>query len=754
MHTVESKKEIVVAEAPRRRNDASALASIAPPVVFDATTESASTAAFQDFLRILAKHKWKIAAMVVVAAVSAVAVQFLVPKVYEATAVIKIDRRPPQVDVESQNYSVTDDMDQVITTEMELAVTDPVLRPVAVRYNLWHLEGQDKKLVPSELAVLHEAPVTLKKLTIKRPPNSYLLDVNYRASSPAVAAEIANAIAESMVEHSTDTTRRAASQSSSVVARDLADLRANMEQSDAKLAKFEADLGITDPESRATVMSARLKDLTSQLTIAQSERVNREATMRAMQDASAQPAGKALAAAQVSDLMQSGNSTALSSAVDRLNDAKAHFAAVKGYYGASHPEYQRAQQQVTELEGQIAALTASAADRAKVAYQQSVERESELSSLVNVTKSEVNAMDGKAMEYERLRDEALNNRKFYEELENRARVADINKSFDSATNAQVFALARPPQSSIFPKLMIDLPIGVVLALIIGCITAVVLEALDTKLAGPDEVASRLQVDILSIVPETKWLPRFNEDHGKGLMVRPEATGRTGRTVARYKEAIRILRTSLNMMLQDGWIKTVQITSSIPGEGKSTTATALAMSYVQAGKKVLLIDADMRRPTAHRIFGVPLTPGLSEVLEGTVDHRTAVHMVEGGLAFMPAGPVSPISSELVAMHFGAVLAKVARDYDLVLVDCPPVAGAAETLEITRQVDGTILTVNADKSEGSLVASSVRAIRRSRGNLLGLVMNRARSFGDGTYSYSYSYAPTLTAEPTRSSEASTN
>ena len=750
MQNLNLNREVSITEASRRRREELLPDTI--PAHFGAAPIVATTASFQQFFRILLRHRWKLAILAAVLVGAAMVVQFTVPKLYEGSAMVKIDHRSGSIDTEPQSYSpATDDMDQIITTEMELAKSDTVLRPVALKYNLWDVEKQSKGMSPAEVIALREAPVDLQKLKIKRPPNSNLLNIIYRAHDPKLAADVANAIAESLVEHTSDTAKASLDATSKTVDQSLEQMRAKMQQSDAQLAAFETELGIVDPEQRATVLTSRLKDLTADLTIAQSDRVNRQATMRQMQAIQAATPTEALAAAQVADSLGMPNSTALAEAVGKLNEARAQFASAKSYYGTGHPEYLRAQQQVEELGKQVTAMIGGAADRSRIAYLQGLDREEKLNALVNQTKTEVDVMQSKAAQYDQLKEEAENQRKFYEELENRKEIAGINKSYDSAV-AQVFSPARPPLDHIFPKLIIDLPIALLLACLLGPVAAVLLDMLDTKFSNPADVANRLQLEVLAVVPESKWLPSTPSGFNGTELAPLGHSTRTARTVARYKEAIRVFRTSLTASIQDGWLKTIQVTSSMPGEGKTTLTAALALSYAQIGKRVLLIDADMRRPMSHRFFQIPLTPGLSDVLEGELDFRDAITKIDGGLAVMPAGPVSSRSAELISMHFASVIAKATREYDLVIVDSPPVMGAAETVEIARIVDGSIVVVNSGKSGGDVVASTISALRRAHGQVLGLVMNRARDFGDGTYSYSYTYTygPTIDSESPRKSK----
>jgi polysaccharide biosynthesis transport protein len=728
--------EIVVAER-RRSVQPNFLPTYSHGYVPDLNQADASTASFRDFFKALRKRKLMIFTMMTVGIVCAIVLQFTMPKVYEGVATVKIDRHMNSIDTQAGQNSGTpsDDMDQIITTEIEMAQSDPVLRPVAERYNLWDVEKQTRGMLPEEVKALMKAPVELKKLKIKRPPNSYLLKIIYRANDQQLAAAVANAVAESLAQHSNDTARESLVETSSAVAESLGKMRAKMNEADTQLAEYERELGVFDPEQRATVLSSRLKDLTTELTTAQAELASRQATLTQVKRANTLSPETALAAAQVSDFSAMPSSSALADAIGKLNEAKAHYASAAAFYGPEHPENLRAKGQVTELQRQVTGLIAAASVRAEISYDQAVTRASNVQALVATTKSELDSMEAKTANYEQLRDEALNYRKFYNDLESRATLADINKSFDN-DSVKLFDQARAPQKYVFPLLYMNLPIALVLSLIMGVIAAVLMDAADSRFSGPDEVASRLQLDVLATIPESKSLANMTGRRNLLLAGQKDSSKRETRRASQYREAIRALRTSVSFSLHEGSIKTLQVTSSTSGEGKSTTCSSLAISYAQAGKKVLIIDADMRRPNIHRIFGIPSSPGLSDVLEGEAAYAEAITKTDFGLSVMPAGPATGRAADLVTLHLAPLLAKAAREYDLVLVDCPPVHGAAEALEIARMADASLLVVNAEKSGGHLVASTIAGLRRARGQVLGIVLNRVRSFGDGTYSY-YSY-----------------
>jgi polysaccharide biosynthesis transport protein len=702
------------------------------PVSLYASPMEVGGAGLGDLLSILKRQRWKLLAFVLAAVGLAVLVQLTVPKTYEASALVKVDRHRSLITggEDGQGSPQTDDMDQVVTTEIELAGSDPVLRPIAERYNLLALEKQTSGMNADEKNRLRLAPIELKKLKISRPPNTYLIRISYRAHDPKLASDVANAIAQSLVVHSNDTAGFSMEQSDRTITAALTSLRQKMEAANNNLANYEKQLGIINPEQRATLLNSRLQQLNTELTAVQADRANRASTLETLHMSTT------LATAQALDALRTIPDSALSDAVARLNAARQQFALVKSFYGETHPEYAKAKQQVQELGEQVNELVANANDRALAAYKQATTRESRLKQLVTSAKSEVDGVEAKSQQYDQLKSEADNERKLYEELTTKSLLAGINNDFASA-NLHVVAPARPPEEQIWPKLSVDLSIALVLSSLLGVLGAVLAHAFDTKFTDPEEAARKLQIDVLAMVPKTKRLPVLSVSASS--ISETKLTAGASHSLAQYMEAMFGLRTFLSSSMSKEHIRTIAVTSALHGEGKSTTTAQLGQALAQIGKKVLIIDADMRRPTMHKILGVRQTPGLSDILNGDIIGSDPIAVVQSpNLFLLPAGPASRRAADLVSLGLSTVLANLPREFEVVLIDCPPVHGAAEAQEIASLSDGVLMLTNANTTSGRVVSAALAALMRSRSNVLGLIMNQVRA-GSSTYGYAYGYYP---------------
>jgi polysaccharide biosynthesis transport protein len=678
-------------------------------------------ASVSQFIKIIRRQRWKLLAFVGFAILAAVGFQLVVPKVYEATAVVKVEHHTAGgvVGQEAAQVSSVDDMDQVIATEIELALSDPVLRPVVEQYKLLPVKSNNSIAVAEQN---RRAPIALPSLKVARVPSSYLIHISYRAHDPKLAADVANAVAQSLSEHANDTGKSSYEKLSALVGQDMSELRAKMQASAQQLAEYEKELNMVDPEQRVTIVSARLGQLNTDLTAAQDERIRREAILAQVDNSNTLASAQAAQAAAQDPL--------LSEALQRLNMARQQFTSVRSYYAEGHPEYVKAQKQVQEVEAQVNELKARAKERAAADYQQALGREKRLFSVLQQTKAEADSLKARTYQYEQLKGEADNDKKIYDDLATRTRLAGINQQFQNAT-VLLAAGALAPHEAVFPKLMINLPVAVVLSGVLGILMAVFASVFDNSFADGEEVASQLRLDVLAEIPQAKGLSTRSPE--KSLA---EDSARLAKLNAAYREAIRKLRAALNSVSSYRPIRNLVITSAVPGEGKSTTAAQLAVAYAQSGKRVLLVDANFHRPTLDRIFKVASRVGFADVLKGKASCSEAIiRLAQPGLSLMPVGQMSRTAANLIGTRASAVLAKLVGygnfdgatdlDFDLVIVDAPPVLAASEAQELAGVADGVLLLTKAGETDAKQVSDAMSALSRARANVVGMVLNQVMS-----------------------------
>src|SRR6204780_3100674 len=694
------------------------------------------------YLWILRRHGWKIAGFVSAVVLATLIVSLRLTPIYESTVTVDIDRQMPTgVLGQEAMQNATNDADQFLATQVKLIQSDSVLRPVVDKYRLRDVEKDALEEAVDQSATSIEAPVVLKHLKVTRPPNTYLLLISYRSANRQLAADVANEIALSYLAHTYRIRYKAAAGLSEFMERQLDELHAKMEKSSAALEQFERELNVINPEEKTNITSARLLLLNTEYTNAQADRVKKEAAYASVKDGT-------LAAAQVST-----QGEALKKLTESLNDAEQHFAEAKNHYGINHPEFKKAQSRVQELETQVASTRASIAQRVEIEYHESANREKMLEVAVQETKAEFDRLNSRQFEYQTLKNEAEGDKKLYEELIRKIKEAGINASFQNSM-IRVADPARPGLKPVFPILWLNVLLAFLFAAFFGVGAAVLNDVLDNTIRDPDQVARWLNTDVIGSLPAVKdWRRRLNPIHHSSNYVAKigplngtalvhvngnAAKDPSEQALSNYEEAIRTLRNSILLTDFDRRLRSVLLTSASPSEGKSTVAAHLAATHASQHKRTLLIDGDLRRPSVHRLFQVPNTMGLSNVLMKKISWLVAVVVMAqpNGLHTLPAGPSPHRASGLIGMGLAELIEEATREYDLVVLDAPPLLGFAEPLQMATGVDGVIVAPGAGDTSRKALSSVITTLARLRANLVGVVLNEVhREVSSGYYYYYY-------------------
>ena len=701
-----------------------------PPLIVDAEFESGPEhIPLAHYLWILRRHGWKMLGFVALVVLCAVVVSLRLTPIFESTATIDIDRRMPTgVLGEDSTQAVNNDADQFLATQVKLIQSDSVLRPVVDKFKLRDVEPEALEQAFDRSDTSREAPVVLKPLRVTRPPNTYILQISYRSEHRQLAADIANAIAQSYLAHSYAIRYKATASLSEFMERQLEELKAKMEKSSSALAQFERELNLINPEEKTSILTARLLELNSEYTKAQADRVRKEAAYNSVQSGS-------LAAAQASN-----QGEALKKLAEDLGDAQQKFAEGRTTFGANHPEYKKLQSRVTELESQLDAARNNVSRRTQVEYYEAVDREGKLENAVKETKAEYDSLNSRSFEYQTLKREAEGDKKLYEELVRRIKEAGINASFQNSS-IRVADEARPGLRPVFPQFGLNVVLAFLLASLIAIGLAVVADLMDNTVRDPEQVARTLNTHVIGSLPAVKnWKRRL------AALPSPESTAALTNTngsiphdgTVSYEEAIRTLRNSILLTDFDRRLRSVLLTSASPSEGKSTVAAHLAATHAEQMHRTLLIDADLRRPSAHKLFRLPNRVGLSNVLLGEVPWRNALIRPNDALELyvLPAGPSTRRAADLVGRGLVQLLDEAVLEFDFVILDAPPLLGFAEPLQMATAVDGVIIVARAGQTSKKGVASVLRTLARLRANVVGVVLNEVhRHTSDSSYYYGY-------------------
>jgi capsular exopolysaccharide synthesis family protein len=704
---------------------------LAPPYQdTDENTEDAKLPLAQYFW-IVRRYRWRISGAVAVSVLATLVISARLTPIYESTATVDIDRQSPAGVVgEDATRSALNDSDQFMATQIKLVESDAVLRPVDERFQLRKQEGQSAALSARGDA----APVTLLQLKVARPPNTYLMQIGYRSADPQMAADAANAITQSYLEHSYEIRLRSSAGVASFMERQIEELKAKMERSSRALNEFERELNVINPEEKTNILSARLLQLNTEFTNAQSERLKREAEYQSVGGGSFEAA---LAAPE---------GEALRKLADHRNEAAELFAGVRSHYGTNHPEYRKAQAQVNQVDAAIEATRQQIVDRTAIGYREAQGHEVMVGNAVKVTKADFDRMNARSFEYQAVKREADADKNLYDELVRKIREAGINAGFQNGS-IRIADAARPALKPVYPNHLLNVLLAFLLSTLLAVGAAVLSDLLDKTVRDPEQVARTLHAEVIGSLPLMKNKRTGSMAAGSltALKNGDSGGGRGGmneqRDLSGFGESVRALRNSILLGNFDRHYRSLLVTSAAPGDGKTTTAANLAAAHAEQGKRTLLIDGDLRRPSVHRNFNLPSVVGLSNALLGEIPWRAAIIQTEAlpDLYILPAGPPSRRASDLVGRGLTELLEEASVEYDLVILDAPPLLGFAEPLQMATAVDGVIVVARAGRTSRRAVASVLATLNRLRAKVVGLVLNEVHKELSDSYYYGYVQAP---------------
>ncbi len=673
------------------------------------------------YLWLVRRAWWKIGAAVVVTTGLTAAACFLIKPVYEATARITVDNKMPSSVLGDNGAQNTSDIEEFINTELELIQSDSVLRPVAERYHLLPAlrkggaEGDPK------------GPVSLKNLTVTHPLNSLLLKITYRSQKPQQAADVANAVAQSYIDTVYSNRVRSTMGVSHFMETQLDDLKANMNKSGEALAAYQRQLGLPDPEAQTSVIAQRVLQLNTEYTEAENERIRKQTAYRGVQAGNPAAVEISSQAEQLTKLQQ------------QLQDAQQRMALLKTTYGPNYPEYKKGANELAEITRQYNQARADIGRRIQTDYGQAASHEALLRDALAQAKAEADKLNATSIQYQELKREAEANKTLYNELFRKIKEAGINSGFQSSA-IRIADEARPQTSPVFPKKGIFTALGFFLSLIFSVAAVILADMLDKSVRDPEQARRALQIEVLGVLPDVRELKPAGrqlllEGSDEARAARREPLVDWSRSQGAYTEAIRTMRSLVLLERTREPLRSLLVTSALAGEGKSTCTAHLAIAHALQGRKTLLIDADLRRPSQHGHFALKNSEGLADViLEGRslhdvrqqIDGIENLHVVTAGSGFQKA-------AHLVGTRMTALLEGAVEDYDLVVIDAPPMLGLAEPIQIACAADATILITQAGRTDQEAVSAALGTLNRLDVNVLGLVLNKVRREMSHTYEH---------------------
>lgn len=707
------------------------------------------TMTVSDYWRVLVKRKWLVAACTAIALTAAVIITARTTPVYEAVTRISIGSSTPvqmlgMKDMNNQN-SGGDDYTVSLETQARILQSEALALETARALHL------DQKLGTTKSSVPNGAPVSDPKadaklinaikrnLRVAQVPNTRLLEVHFLSTDPKFAADGANALISAYKEQNIRSQYDSATQAANWLARQLADLQIRVETSQEKLVQYQREHEILGTDEKNNIITAKLTDLNQELSQAEADRIQKQAiyewSARELPDT---PVGK-----------DKDGFDALSRMRTEETDLKMQIAQATVNYGPKHPK-------VIELNNRLQTLSTAMGEerqktivRLKNDYLAAQQREKMLRDAFEKQKTEANKLNQSAIEYNILKHEAESNRQLYDSLLEKLKEAGLAAGLNS-TNVSVVDPARIPQGPILPNRPRNLEYGLLLGLISGVILAFGVEAMDNTVSTAEVAEMSTGLPCLGMVPHSsstlntarrKTLGRLTAGNTPAVPVKAESPQLTTIVKPRSQssEAYRSLRTAILLSCAGDAPKVLLVTSALPQEGKTTTSINLAIVLAQQGRRVLLVDGDLRRPSIHRSFGFRSSPGLSEALAGREKTEKIVHQTSTlpNLFIVPAGSTPPHPAELLSSTvFTSLLQQWRQEFDHVVIDTPPILSVTDAVLLSVISDRVVIVIRAGKTTRTALRRSRALLGQVAANVLGVVINAVDLSSPDYYYYYYS------------------
>lgn len=677
-------------------------------------------------------------------AVPALILPFQIPVSYQAVATVSIQGTPEVMEF-GKDFMPSALTRQPLAPAMALITSDRVLGRVADQLShpperqetLWGRAremlgfGSEDAAFSAEAIRQQRIAGLRRSLSLTSAGGGTVLEVAIATGDRVGAAFLANAISDAYVQHEIDRREVASRRTLGWLRARAASLRDQIERRDEAMvliqARSGAILGSGSPkqgELRASLtrelQTAKLDLLTIQQRLAELPSRSR-VLRRAAQDVERQAARARYRALEQELALTRLRYTETHPEVERLTAVLAELSSELGSAATqvSNPLEQARVQKYAELEEQEARL-----DVRIGALNQA------LADVAETTGPDADA----AAEYERLDREAAIDRSMLQVLLQRS-TSMLMSGASEAAAAAVLDYAVPPAATNSTRRLLALLIGIGIAFAAGIGTVAVLEVLDRRLYDPADIAKTLGV------PQLGSIPMVHSDEPAELQSSLSRTTAAG-------EGYRNLRTALMFSTSTSKLRTLLVTSAVSGEGKTTVSINLATSFALVGRKVLLIDADMRRPRVHRVLGLEAAPGLADVLSGDIRYPEAIRRSEG---FKPdvitSGEMPGNPSELVgSAQLDLVLARVAHEYDLVIMDSPILLAVSDALQLAGRVDGVLLVSKPGSVESRAFEGIRSDLSRVNATVVGVVSNQVDATDPYQYP-SYLYSPYVKAPERR-------
>lgn len=691
------------------------------------------------YWRLAVKHRWVILSAFLACVLASVAITLLMTPIYSAKATLQIDRESARVlnvdDVQPRETMYSGEeffqtqygllrsrsLAERVVDSLGLAASDAFIKQMGAT-----APARGNRTAAEYSRVRRETAIRLVMANFSVAPvrGSRLVEISFDSPVPALSASVVNAYAENFIQANLDRRFESSSFAREFLEEQIAQTKAKLEETERALVSYATAEGIVNLSEPGfdgagqtqSLAGTNLSALNASLASARAARISAEQRWRQARSAPimSQP-----------EVLQNP-------AIQRLTEQRAQldsqYQQQARVYREDWPAQIQLRSQIEELDAQINEIARGILASIQGQYVVAANNERALQAQVEALTDEVQDLRNRSVDYNILQREVDTTRTLYDALLERYKEVGVTGTVAS-NNISIVDQAQVPTAPSKPNLLVNLALAAMLGLGLGALAAFVLEALDESLATPEDAESKLGLPMIGVIP---------------LLTR-EQTPREALDDIRspFSEAYYSLRTALQFSTPEGVPASILVTSSRPAEGKSTTAYATALNLARIGKRVMLIDGDLRNPSMHRIVGVENAAGMSNLLAGAASLEQVVQATsEPNLGMVPSGPLPPNPAELWGGdRLRAILTEMLGEVDHVVIDGPPVLGFADVPLLSAAVGGTLFVLESRGTRRTQARGALRRLTMGNGRLLGGVLTKfntkANQYGGYDYAYDYSY-----------------
>ncbi|MCK9382729.1 MAG: polysaccharide biosynthesis tyrosine autokinase [Sulfuritalea sp.] len=708
--------------------------------------------------RSISKHKWSALGLAAAISLLTTLIVFVIQPTYRSTATLMLESNKSKVVSIEEVYSSMSSNREYYQTQAEILKSEELARRVVDKMKLVDHPALDprqqqdsglsfRKLLPASWlgeddaerfspAKVQAAVIARFKqgLTIELVRNSQLIKISYESHDKEFAANAANWFADGFIEADMDARLAMTQKAGAWLTERLTGLRKKLEESERNLQQFRERERIIDAKGVAqSGASKQLEQLAGGLVAARQKKAEAEAAYLQVQSAQKSNIDiESIPAIQKSTIYIDLKRVE-SAAESRLADAAKR-------YGPDHPKRQSADAEYRAARENTRKQVDTIVTSITKEYELARAQETSVERALAQSKGDILGMNRKEYELGILEREVASNKNLYEMFTNRMKETNVAGDLQSPI-ARVVDPAVVGSSAYSPKKFRIIGIAAVVGLILGIMLALLLEYLDNTIKSAEDVDIKLRESLLGQLPRIKG--KIESGDLQIAFIKDKDPG--------FSEAIRSIRTGVMLSAIDAPHKVLLVTSSIPGEGKTSVATNMALALGQV-RKVCLIDADMRRPTVAKVLGVDTSSkGLSNLVSGSDPTSECLHFnKELGIHIIPSGVVPPNPLELLSsVRFAEAMKWLEESFDVIIIDSPPLQLVSDPLILSQFAHSVVYVVKADATPYQVVLGGLERLRDVKAHILGIVINQIdrekadRYYGYGKYSaygygkrYSYS------------------